>query len=227
MSHDAPASNSPAPGAPSRIPRVAWAFAFAAAAALLVLGWFNLKSIRREAAGPTLPVLATAPDFAFTSQTGARVTKADLAGKIWIADFIFTRCAGPCPQMTDRMSELQRKLGRANDVRLVTVTVDPAHDQPAVLARYGERFGADPERWNFLTGDLPDIERFSTKGMLLALAKDEQGLPMHAQKFVVVDQAGQIRAYHDLSDPMLIPRLLTDIESLRRENPAPAATPAP
>ncbi len=204
--------------APSRIPRFGWALAFVAAAAVLALGWLQLKNIRPAPAIPPLPVLAPAPDFAFTAETGSRFTRADLAGRIWIADFIFTRCAGPCPIMTERLAGLQRALaGGADDVRLVSVSVDPGFDRPPVLAKYAARFGADPARWTFLTGDDAAVEKFVTKGMLLGLAKDANGDPMHAQKFVVVDQRGRIRAYRDLDDPALLPTLLQDIDSLRRE----------
>jgi protein SCO1/2 len=204
--------------APSRISRLGWLVAFAVAAAVLAFGWMHLKS-KRASAGLPLAVLAATPDFAFTSQTGATVKRADLAGKIWVSNFIFTRCPGPCPMMTERLAELQRALanGGDNDVRLVSVTVDPEFDQPEVLANYAARFGADPARWSFLTGDPASVEKFITKGMLLGLSKDEQGAPVHSQKFVVVDRAGQIRAYRDLDDPALLPKLLQDIETLKRE----------
>ncbi len=206
--------------APSRIPRIGWAVAFAAGAAILALTWMQLKSSRQPAL-PPLPVLASAPDFAFTSQTGVPIKRADFAGKIWIADFIFTRCAGPCPVMTERLSELQRALAAGlDDVRLVSVTVDPEYDSPEVLAKYAARFGADPARWAFLTGEPAAIEKFTTKGMLLALAKDGEGAPIHSQKFVVVDPSGNIRAYRDLNDPALLPNLLQDIENLRQETRA-------
>jgi len=203
--------------APSRISRLGWIAAVAVAAAVLALVWMQLQRSRAPVA-PPLPVLATVPDFSFTSQSGAPVTRADLRGKIWIADFIFTRCAGPCPIMTERLSELQRAIAGVGDgVKLVSVTVDPEYDSPAVLAKYGARFGADPSRWKFLTGEPAAVEKFITKGMLLALAKDGEGAPIHAQKFVVVDRAGNIRAYRDLNDPALLPTLLQDIAALQRE----------
>jgi protein SCO1/2 len=204
--------------APARIPTFGWVAAFVAAAAALALLGMLVKNARRAPAEP-LPVLATVPEFAFTSQVGAPITRESLRGKLWIADMIFTRCAGPCPVMTDRLSQLQRALANdGDDVRLVSVTVDPAYDQPDVLAKYAARFGADPDRWLFLTGQPEAVEKFVTKGMLLGLAKDEAGAPMHAQKFVVVDREGRIRAYRDLEDPNLVPQLLTDLETLRRES---------
>jgi protein SCO1/2 len=203
--------------APARIPTLGWVAAFGAAAVLFVLAGMFVKNVRRAQQAP-LPVLATVPEFSFTAQTGAPVTRVSLLGKLWIADMIFTRCAGPCPVMTDRLSQVQRALANSgDDVRLVSVTVDPAYDQPAVLAKYGARFGADPARWLFLTGAPDAVEKFVTKGMLLGLAKDDAGAPMHAQKFVVVDRAGRIRAYRDLEDPNLVPQLLTDLDTLRRE----------
>lgn len=203
---------------PRRIPRLGWLLAIVAALAVLTAG---AVLIRRTAAPPPppLPVWAKTPDFQFVSQTGAPVTRADLAGKTWIAAFIFTRCAGPCPAMTERMAELQRALGPASpDVRLVSVSVDPAYDRPEVLAKYAARFGADPARWLFLTGEPAAVEKFVTKGMLLPLAKDGEGAPIHSQKFLVVDGAGQIRAFRDLDDPALVPKLLQDIDALRRES---------
>lgn len=204
---------------PSRIPRLGWIFALGAAALVLGLGWSQLGKFRRPApSAPPLPVLGVMPDFTFTNQNGQPVRRADLAGKISVVDFIFTRCAGPCPVMTSRLAEFQRTLGGADDVRLVSVSVDPEHDQPPVLTKYAARFGADPARWIFLTGNPAEIEKFSTKGLLLALAKDGNGDPMHAQKFVVVDGQGRIRAYRDLNDPDLVATLRRDVEILRAES---------
>ena len=97
------------------------------------------------------------------------------------------------------------------------MSVDPGHDTPAVLSEYAARFGWNPDQWSFLTGDPAKIENFITKGMLLGLSKDGEGLPVHSQKFVVVDREGHVRAYHDLEDPALIPNVLSDVEALRRE----------
>jgi protein SCO1/2/putative membrane protein len=95
-------------------------------------------------------------DFAFTERSGRTVTKADLLGKPWAVCFVFTRCAGPCLQITGQMNKLQGWLKDA-DVRLVTITVDPDYDTPEVLQNYAKAFNADPERWLFLTGDKEKI----------------------------------------------------------------------
>src|SRR2546430_7234095 len=84
--------------------------------------------------------IAQLPDFSLTNQNGRPVSLGDLRGNVWVADIIFTQCAGPCPMMTQRMSELQKILPASSSLKLVTLTTDPEHDQPEVLKRYGERF---------------------------------------------------------------------------------------
>ena len=92
-----------------------------------------------QAQNERLPVISQLPDFALTDQQGRSVTLASLSGQVWIADIIFTRCAGPCLQMTKRMSQLQAVLPGQAPVKLVTLTTDPAFDTPAGKALYFER----------------------------------------------------------------------------------------
>lgn len=205
---------------PSRISIIGWTVTILAAIAAFIF-IAKLRGKHHEQPREQLPVLAQVPPFAFTSDSGNKVTRDTLAGKIWVADFIFTRCPGPCPIMSLRMSELQRLLvSSPDDVRLVSVTVDPEFDSASELAKYGMKYGSDPARWLFLTGSSDDITQFVSKGMLLPLAKNGDGAPMHSQRFVVVDRQGGIRAYRDLSDPNLVEELLTDIATLRAEKPA-------
>src|SRR5438270_4449000 len=96
-------------------------------------------------------------EFALTDRNGEVVRDADLRGKVWIASFVFTRCTGPCPQVTASVARLQDELKNQPDVRFVTFTVDPEHDQPEVLARYATNFKADADRWLFLTGSQEKI----------------------------------------------------------------------
>jgi len=205
---------------PSRISIIGWTVTILAAIGAFIF-IAMLRGKHHEQPREQLPVLAQVPPFAFTSDSGNKVTRDTLAGKIWVADFIFTRCPGPCPAMSLRMSQLQRLLvSSPDDVRLVSVTVDPEFDSPNELAKYGTKYGSDPARWMFLTGAPDDITRFVSKGMLLPLAKNADGAPMHSQRFVVVDRQGGIRAYRDLSDPNLLQELLADITTLRLEKPA-------
>jgi len=200
-----------------RVPRLGWAIAFIAATTLMAMAWVNMKSTRPEQMAD-LPILAQVPEFQFTSQAGTPVSKQDLLGNVWIADFIFTRCPNPCPLMSERMMELQKAIQRkGGTVKLVTVTVDPEHDTPEVLAAYAAKYQADPAIWSFLTGEPDKVEAFVTKGMLQPLATEPSGVPSHSQRFLVIDANGALRSFHDLNDPELMPKLLMDIGKLLRE----------
>ncbi len=205
---------------PRRIPRLGWAIAFVAAVTLIGITWVQLKQTKPMT--EELDVLAEVPAFSFTDQTGQPFGLEDLEGDVWVVNFIFTRCPGPCPVMTSRMGELQaalepviRKTG--GGVRLVSVTVDPEYDGPEVLREYAETYGAEPELWKFLTGEPEVVKDFIQKGMLQPLAEGDDELPIHSQRFLVIDAEGRIRTYHDLNDRELIPQLLMDIGGLMRE----------
>src|SRR5213592_2048856 len=114
---------------------------------LLWLRHLEVNALRQR----TISSYGTVPSFQFTNQNGQPFGSAQLAGKIWIADFIYTTCPGPCPMISSRMSELQKPLGKT-DVHLVSFSVDPEKDTPDVLHRYAEKLQAAPGRWDFLTG---------------------------------------------------------------------------
>ena len=105
-----------------------------------------------------VPVLYPLPEFSFTDQDGKTFGLKDLRSKVWVADFIFTRCPSTCPMQTAEKAKMQD--GMAEDVRFVTFTVDPEHDTPEMLAAYAKRHGADPARWKFLTGARGDLWNF-------------------------------------------------------------------
>jgi cytochrome oxidase Cu insertion factor (SCO1/SenC/PrrC family) len=116
-----------------------------------------------------LPIYGTVPDFGLIDQQGHPVQRGDLDGKVWIANFIFTNCPDECPLMTAEMSQLQSDLADVPDLRLVSITVDPERDTPAVLSHFAERFHADPARWIFLTGDKREIYRLAREGFRLGI----------------------------------------------------------
>src|SRR5262245_36368943 len=121
-------------------------------------------------AGNALPRLWEIPAFALVERSGQSVTRADLLGKVWIASVIFTRCVEECPLVSSHMAQLQNVFAAEPDVRLVSITVDPAYDTPEVLTRYAQRFAAQPRRWFFLTGDKVAIYRLVREGFRLSLA---------------------------------------------------------
>ncbi len=115
-------------------------------------------------------VIGTVADFTLTNQDGQVTTLADLTNHVWVADIIFTRCAGQCPRMTGQMKSLQDKLPADSTAKLVTLTTDPDYDSPAIMKRYGERFGADFNRWMFLTGTKAQIAGLAGDSLKLSTA---------------------------------------------------------
>ena len=168
----------------------------------------------------TVSSYGTVPSFQFVNQNGQPFGSAQLAGKIWIADFIYTTCPGPCPMISSRMSELQKPLEKT-DVHLVSFSVDPEKDTPDVLHRYAEKLQAEPGRWDFLTGPKSAIYELSHDGFKLAISdgSDAQGIPVHSTRIVLVDRHGQIRGYYDATEADAVTKLVADTNHLVREQP--------
>src|SRR5438874_67709 len=101
---------------------------------------------------PRLPSYGNVPEFQLTAQTAKPFDSASLNGHIWVVDFIFTNCPGPCPRMTSQMKQVLRATEDNPAVRFVSISIDPKRDTPEVLASYARKFHADTERWVFLTG---------------------------------------------------------------------------
>ena len=202
---------------PRRIPRMGWAIAFIVFVMAIAYAFVQLRTIREYQQPSDLEKLAAVPAFNLVDQTGQPVSLEALAGEPWVANFIFTTCKGPCPLMTSRMSELAVKLGKAENVRLISFTVDPENDTPEVLAEYGRQVKADPEQWRFVTGDPEQVRDRIVKGFLQPLGESREGEPVHSTRFVVVDAEGNIRSFREGMDPEVIPKLMIDIGGLLRE----------
>ena len=183
---------------------------------LLWLRNLEVSALRQR----TVSSYGTVPTFQLTNQNGQPFGSGQLAGKIWIADFIYTTCPGPCPMISGRMSELQKPLEKS-DVHLVSFSVDPEKDTPAVLRGYAGKLQAEPGRWDFLTGPKSAIYKLSHDGFKLAVSdgSDAQGLPVHSTRMVLVDRHGQIRGYYDATEPDAITKLVADTNHLLREQP--------
>jgi protein SCO1/2 len=154
------------------------------------------------------------PDFSLTDQNGAPFSSATaLAGVNWIADFIYTTCPGPCPRMSSQMHQVQTALADVDGVRLVSFTVDPAHDTPPVLADYARRYSAKPGIWFFLTGPQETLQHLSRDAFMLG---DVNASLEHSTRFVLVDRQSRIRGYYLTSEPDAITRLIADTKALDR-----------
>ena len=162
---------------------------------------FVLSQIQpRKPSVSKLPVLGPVADFTLTNQAGQPVTLADLRGKVWVADIIFTRCGGPCPRMTKQMQSLQDGLPKTSEAKLVTLTTDPDFDTPPVLKKYPERLGLQAtDRWIFLTGTKKQIAGLAIDSLkLTAIEKqpaertDAADLFIHSTLFCGGGQTGAV-----------------------------------
>lgn len=154
----------------------------------------------------SLPVLFDIPPFTLTDAKGNDFSGESLRGQVYVADFIFTGCPGLCPIMADAMKALQDDFADQPNVQFVSFSVDPESDTPEVLTAYGERYGADPNRWHFLTGDIEVTMHVSVEGFKMG---DEESPLDHSSKFALVDQRGRVRGYYDSLDE-------DDLQQLRR-----------
>src|SRR5437868_9140018 len=185
-------------------------------ALLLWMRQLEVNALRQR----TVASYGTVPSFQLTNHNGQPFGSPQLAGKIWIADFIYTTCPGPCPLISTRMSELQKPLEKT-DVHLVSFTVDPEKDTPEVLRGYAEKLHAQSGRWDFLTGAQSAIYHLSRDGFKLALSdgNEETGISVHSTRMVLVDRHGEIRGYYEATEADAVTKLLADTSHLLREQP--------
>ena len=161
----------------------------------------------------------TVADFSLLNQDGKTVTQKDYEGKIYVADFFFTTCGSICPKMTALMKQLQERTAAMPDVMLLSHTVMPDVDDVPTLKKYADSIGADPARWNLVTGDKKQIYTLARKSYLAV----KQGRPdelydmVHTENFVLVDQKRRVRGFYDGTDPDELERLLEDIKLLRSD----------
>lgn len=167
---------------------------------------------------PPLPRFNSVPDFQLTERHGQPISIHDLRGKVWLADFIYSSCPGPCPMISSRLSDLQKQAFQKPDVRFVSISTDPANDTPAVLQAYAERFHAS-DKWLFLTGDTTKVHDLIQRGFSLAVVEQpgEKERVIHSTKLVLVDKNGVIRKYFDGQNGGANSVILHEIDRLLRE----------
>jgi len=156
-------------------------------------------------ARPTSPdIFGEVGEFELVGHDGAPRVKGDLLGKPWLFMSFFTRCAGPCPEMTKQMRAAQDELAGIQ-CALISLSVDPGFDTPEVLARYADDWGADTSRWTFLTGEEEEIYHLMRESFALSVGVErlrEEDIDMgmqltHATRLITVDAEGRIRGYYD------------------------------
>ncbi len=177
--------------------------------ALVLLGLVLVITSTLNRPRPT--AFGLAPAFNLRDSENRVFDSKALEGKVWVADFFFSTCAGPCPRMAKNMQTLATRFPDGNLVRLVNFTVNPGYDTPEILNRYAAKLQADTERWHFLTGPEEELIRISSGGFYIG---DSDNLLQHSKKFVLVDRHGLIRGYYDGTDPHATEQLILDIERL-------------
>ena len=181
------------------------------AAALL---FFAMKCVSEDgSSSQPLPKIAQVSKFLLKDHEGEVFSSSELTGKIWIANFIFSRCAGPCPLMTERLAEIQKEFSSDKSFRYVTISMDPQFDTPEVLKEFGKKHGAAFETWDFLTGEQTKIIDIARNIFKVPADKDPE---MHTTRFVLVDDEGSIRGYYDSLDDASFDRLKLDLKRLKK-----------
>ncbi|HUA65521.1 MAG TPA: SCO family protein [Alphaproteobacteria bacterium] len=215
-------------------------FAIIAVVLCLVLGGafcallvaLNYHSQQPESAAEGLPETAPAliqpdhprqlVDFALTNSAGSLVTRRDFSGKILVVDFLFTSCSLTCPAVNSQMAQIQRLTSNDPDVKLVSITVDPRDDTPPVLQKYGAGFGADTNRWFFLTGARSTLYNLIGTSFLSRDANDPFGyMPGnfdHTERIAVMDSRGTLRGYFDGLNQEAAGAVVAEVNKLRNQN---------
>ena len=211
-----------------RIGWLAWG-GLALVALTLLLAFLLAQVTSHTVPDQPLPVYGQIADFGLTNQNGRAVSLADLRGQVWVADIIFTRCPGPCLKMTKQMMALQDAMPPGSQAKLVTLTTDPDFDTPPVLKTYAERFGADTNRWMFLTGTKKNLAKLAIDSLKLTAIEKKpeeresaQDLFVHSTIFVIADKGGQLRGVFETTgegtDPEKVKaQILAAVRRLERE----------
>lgn len=168
---------------------------------------------------PPLPAYGAVPAATLIGTTGESRSLQSLQGHVVIYDFIFTRCAATCPMMAARMGELTRAL-KSDEIRFVSISVDPEWDTPEVLEQYRRNVTKD-QRWIFLTGTREGVRELSVEGFMLAAEPPAESIDsgpiVHSSKFILVDRSGEIRGFYDSLSHEAMEQLAQDARRLLDE----------
>ena len=162
-----------------------------------------------------LPISGSVPDFKFIDSNGETITREDMEGKVWVADFIFTTCTMACPIMTGNMNIIHKSFKDDNNVRIISISVYPEYDTPEVLKEYASRYNANTDRWHFLTGPEESVKNIIKTGFKIG---DYEDIIFHSEKFALVDVRGNIRGYYSGMETEDMSKLKKDIKRLLRES---------
>ena len=201
-----------------------------AAVAIPILTIAIIFSLARPRPEPS-PVLWPVPDFSLIDQDSLPFNSAEMSGKMWLASFVYTKCPDFCPLVTQRMAVLRDSIAAdeklRDRVRLISITVDPLRDSPAVLREYAERFRATKPNWLFLTGPVTEVIPLVNQGFHLSTIHPKVHDPhehthghdsiagdymvSHSDRIVLIDAQRRVRGTYASSDPEALKRLWMDL----------------
>jgi protein SCO1/2 len=210
-------------------------FLYVAISLSLVLGtgfflfiyFLNYHEQQTGAAAENSPPRLIAPDhprqlvdFSLTDRTGRNVARSELDGKILVVDFLYTSCSLTCPVVNKCMAQIQQLTTNQPDVKLVSLTVDPRDDTVDALEKYGERFGADTNRWLLLTGDKTTLYDLIGNSFLAQDLNDPfnymPGNFVHTERIALVDSRGKLRGFFDGLNDDTAAAVVEEIKNLRK-----------
>ena len=203
---------------------------------VLGAGWIGWQRYQDRPRGPAMsgfmvpesvktrgevPVLFESPAFAMTDQNGHPTSNKELAGRVWIADFIFTSCSGACPKVTEKMVEVQKALADEPDIRFVSFSVDPARDDPKTLKAYGEQHNPGDTRWLLLRpADQKAVIQVAQKMAAIGRSTDAHDSIPHTDFFILIDPSGRVRGLYDSKKAPDVERLKMDARKLLQQRAA-------
>ncbi len=163
------------------------------------------------------------PSFTYTNQEREPFGLRDLQGKVWLTDFIFTRCPNICPPMTANMLQIQKTLKQAGvEAEIVSFSVDPEFDQPEKLKEFANKYGVDLNSWHFVTGysfeEMQKIVKETFKGAVSKQEGPSPDVPVlinHPSQFYLVDQNGKVVKFYDGLKPDA-KQIANDIKTLQK-----------
>jgi protein SCO1 len=199
-----------------------WAVVAVIVFAAMIWGYHIIKN--NQASMDSLPVYGNrnadstehvVGNFSLINQDGRLITQEDYKDKIYVADFFFTTCQGICPVMSDQMERVAEHFRDNPNVMFLSHTVKPEEDSVAALKEYARQHHADSLRWNFVTGNVHDINRLAFFSYLVADTTSEF---VHTQFFALIDPVKRIRGYYDGTDSSEVNKLMSDINILLQES---------
>lgn len=194
-------------------------YLFLVSCILYLLGCGNAQQSNPEPDDAFFSARSAIPPFHFTDQHGQPFTRDSVKGRVYVADFIFTRCQTICPKMTDALAQVQAQLKAYQDFRIVSHTLDPNNDSVEVLKRYADEHGAITGKWFFVTGEHADIYGLSQDAYKSA-AQDLYGIAdsiKHSSRLILVNRDGVIVDYFDSENPEEVQQLITEAKGLLKQ----------